>query len=124
VRVEVTELKRTSGETLSLKFTIVNDSNRALQVSDVGVGNGSLITAFDGAAYTVGGVHAIDPVGKKKYFVARDSANACVCSRFGAVQGKSRAKHWARLAAPPAGVDRLTVVVPPFAPMDDVPVSR
>ena len=124
VRVEVTELKRTGGETLTLKFTIVNDSDRALQVGDVGISNGALITPADGASYTVGGVHTIDLVGKKKYFVARDGAGACVCSQFGAVRGKSRANHWARLAAPPAGVDRLTIVVPPFAPMDDVPISR
>jgi hypothetical protein len=124
VRVEVTELKRTSGETLSLRFTIVNDSNRGLQVSDVGIADGALITPADGASYTVGGVHVIDPVGKKKYFVARDSAGGCVCSQFGAIPGGGRANHWARFAAPPESVDRMTIVIPRFAPMDDVPVSR
>lgn len=124
VRVEVTEFRRTSGETLTLRFRIVNDSDRPLQVSDVGIAAGALITPADGAAYTVGGVHTIDMVGKKKYFVARDSAGGCVCSQFGAVPAKGRANHWARFAAPPAGVERLTVVIPPFAPMDDVPVSR
>ena len=124
VRVEATELKRTSGQTLSLKFTIVNDSNRALQVSDVGIADGALITPVDGASYTVGGVHVIDPVGKKKYFVARDSAGACVGSQLGGIPPGARANHWARFAAPPDAVDRMTIVIPGFAPMDDVPVSR
>ena len=121
VRVEVTEFRRTSGDILSLRFTIVNDSDRPLQVGDVGVGAGALI---DGASYTIGGVHAIDAVGKKKYFVARDSAGACVCSQFKSVAPKSRSSHWARFAAPPAGVERMTIVIPPFAPMDDVPAGR
>ena len=124
VRVEVTELKRTTGETLTLRFTIVNESSRPLQVSDVGISDGALITPTDGAAYTIGGVHLIDPVGKKKYFVVRDSAGACVCSKFSAVPAGSRGNHWARFPAPPNSVERMSIVIPSFAPLDDVPVSR
>jgi hypothetical protein len=120
VRAEVTELKRGSGGTLTLKFTIVNDSSRAFAHSDVGIGMGGLIDA----PYTIGGVHLIDPVGKKKYFVAKDSAGACVCSSFGIVAGGQGANHWAKFSAPPDDVERLSVVIPSFAPMDDVPVSR
>lgn len=122
VRVEVTELKRASGGTLSLRFRIVNDSDRTLNVSDFMIGTGGLIGG--GSNYTIDGVHVIDLTGKKKYFVATDSAGACVCSQFAAIKSKSRASHWARFSAPPETVERLTVVIPPFAPMDDVPVSR
>ena len=72
----------------------------------------------------VGGVHLIDPEGKKKYFVARDSEGKCVCSAFVPLKPGERVNHWGRFAAPPETVERLTVVIPPFAPMDDVPVSR
>ena len=120
VRVEVTELKRTSGGTLTLKFRIVNDSGRRLGHSDVGVGFGGLILA----PYAIDGVHVIDTIGKKKYFVAKDAAGGCVCSQFGFVEGGSRANHWAKFAAPPEDVARLSVVIPSFAPLDDVPVSR
>jgi hypothetical protein len=120
LRADVTELKRSSGGTLTLKFTIVNDAGRALHVHDVGIGHGGLINA----PYFIDGVHLIDPVGKKKYFVAKDSAGACVCSTFGAVDGGTRANHWAKFPAPPDDVERLSVVIPSFAPLDDVPVSR
>jgi len=120
VRVEVTELKRTSGGTLTLKFAIVNDSTRQLGHSEVGLGSGGLMQT----AYAIDGVHLIDPVGKKKYFVAKDSAGACVCSQFGFVDGGSRANHWAKFSAPPDNVELISIVIPSFAPMDDVPLSR
>jgi hypothetical protein len=120
VRVEITELKRSTGGTLTLRFSIVNDSDKVVGHGDVGVGMGGLIDA----PYTIGGVHLIDPVGKKKYFVAKDSAGACVCSTFGFVQPGTRANHWAKFSAPPDDVERISIVIPPFAPVDDVPISR
>ncbi|HET7294560.1 MAG TPA: hypothetical protein VFM88_19210 [Vicinamibacteria bacterium] len=118
VRVEVTELKRASGGTVNLKFAVINDSDRDLQVADV-------TELLDmNATYAVGGVHLIDPVGKKKYFVARDSAGQCVCSQYGAVAKGRRANHWAKFPAPPDDVERISVVIPTFSPMDDVPLSR
>jgi hypothetical protein len=120
VRAELTELKRTSGGTVTLRFTIVNDSGRNLQVADVGIGGGTLIER----PYSIDGVHLIDPVGKKKYFVAKDSAGACVCSTFGMVPGGGRASHWAKFPAPPDDVARISVMIPVFAPMDDVPLGR
>jgi hypothetical protein len=120
VRVDVTELKRTGGGTVTLKFMIVNDSGRDLGQGDVVIGTGGLME--DG--YSIAGVHLIDPVGKKKYFVAKDSAGKCVCSSFGIVPGGGRANHWAKFPAPPDEVDRISIMIPPFAPMDDVPLSR
>ena len=121
VRVEVTELKRTTGETLSLRFTIINDSNRPLRVPDVGVSSAALV---QDSSYAISGVHLIDLVGKKKYFVAKDTAGSCVCSRFDSIPAGRGANHWARFSAPPDDVAKLSIVIPSFSPMDDVPVSR
>ena len=105
---------------MTLRFTIVNDAGRTLGHGDVGIGYGGLMER----AYYIDGVHLIDPIGKKKYFVAKDSAGVCVCSTFGFVEGGARANHWAKFPAPPDDVERLSVVIPTFAPLDDVPVSR
>ena len=117
-RIEVTELKRTSGETVTLRFTIVNESSRALHVPDV-----QSMVDLNGS-YTVGNVHLIDLVGRKKYFTARDAEGQCVCSVYGTVKARERANHWARFPAPPEDVERLSVIFPTFAPADDVPISR
>ena len=121
IRVEVTELKRVSGGTISLKFTFINDSEKKLgfgydfgdpdhQIKDHG---------------SVGGIMLLDPVGKKKYFVVRDSENTCLCSRgVHDIESKSRGNLWAKFPAPPEDVKKISVVIPHFGPMDDVPISQ
>lgn len=118
LRADVIELKRTSGETLTLRFTLVNESKQIINVADIA----DLLDL--GGGYPVGGVHLIDPVGRKKYFVVRDSENRCVCSEFAALQAGQRANHWAKFPAPPDDVQRISIVLPTFSPMDDVPIGR
>jgi hypothetical protein len=118
-RVEIQELKRGSGGTLMLRFALINDADQKLNVGyDFGAGSTADYS-------TVAGVHLIEPVGKKKYLVVRDSENKCDCSRgVKDLAAKSRANLWARFPAPPDNVERITVVVPKFSPMDDVAISR
>ena len=118
-RVEIQEFRRVSGGTLMLRFSLINDADQTLSVGyDFGSGSTSDIG-------TVGGVHLIEPVGKKKYLIVRDSDNKCDCSRgVRDIAAKTRANLWARFPAPPDNVEKITVVVPHFSPMDDVPISR
>ena len=119
IRVEVVELKRTSGDTVNLKFAMINDSDQDMGFGyDFGEGSTTDIG-------TVAGAHLIDAAGKKKYFVVRDTENACVCSRgLNSIKPKTRANLFAKFPAPPDDVQKITVVIPHFIPMDDVPISR
>jgi len=118
-RVEVTELKRVSGGTVSLRFTMVNDADEI-----------AFHDAYGEAGHSkdfgsIGGVALVDPVGKKKYLVVRDTDGACVCSRDIPNMAKaSRLNLWAKLPAPPEDVRKISVSIPHFAPMDDVPISQ
>jgi hypothetical protein len=116
VRAEVTELKRASGGTINLKFVIVNESD----------GSFDSRSRLMGEEYaSVDGITLIDPVGKKKYFVVRDTEKHCVCSRnVNNVGKKSRSNLWAKFPAPPEDVQKISVTIPHFQPMDDVPISR
>jgi hypothetical protein len=115
-RLEVTELKRTSGGTLNLKFTMINDTNERL---DFGYR-----FAEKGFA-DISAVHLIDQTGKKKYFVARDAEGNCVCSSgLKDMEKGERRNLWAKFPAPPAEVKMISIVVPHFSPMDDVPISE
>jgi hypothetical protein len=119
IRVEVVELKRTSGNTANLKFAMINDSDKDMEFS-YEFGEGS--TSDYG---TVAGTHLIDAEGKKKYFVVRDTEGACACSRgLKSIKPKTRTNLWAKFPAPPDDVQKITVVIPHFTPMDDVPISR
>jgi hypothetical protein len=120
-RVDVTELKRGSGGTVTLKMAFVNDSDKAIgfgynfadpdhQIRDHG---------------SIGAVQLVDPVGKKKYFVARDSEEKCVCStNIPDVAPHSHLSLWAKFPAPPDDVQKISIVIPHFQPLDDVAISR
>lgn len=120
-RVDVMELKRGSGGTVTLKMAFVNDSDNKIgfgynfadpdhQIRDHG---------------SIGAVHLVDPVGKKKYFVARDSGDKCVCSTdIPDVAPHSRLSLWAKFPAPPDDVQKISIVIPHFQPLDDVTISH
>jgi hypothetical protein len=120
-RVDVAELKRGSGGTVTLKMAFVNDSDKAMtfgynfadpdhEIRDHG---------------SIGAVQLVDPVGKKKYFVARDSEGKCVCStKIPDMAPHSRVSLWAKFPAPPDDVQKISIVIPHFQPLDDVAISR
>ena len=114
VRIDLTELKRTSGGTVMLKFTLVNDSG-----ADVSPYN--LFNRND-----VSDVHLIDAAGKKKYPTITDSSGKCVCAgnlEHSFPGGQNSMNLWARFPAPPAEVKEVSVVFPHFIPTD-APISE
>ena len=120
ITLSVQELKRTSGDTVSLKFSITNASSESL---GYGYNFGEKDRTPDFTS--IGGAVLIDEANKKKYFVVRDSEGQCVCSRGLKDQKAGETRNlWARFPAPPEDVQKISVVIPHFSPMDDVPLSR
>lgn len=121
VQAVVQELKRTSGGMLSLKFTITNGSKKRVGFGyDFGDPDHS-IADFG----SIGGVQLIDQEGKKKYFVVRDSDKKCVCSRgVHDIDSGEAVSVWAKFPAPADSVQKISIVIPHFSPLDDVPISR
>lgn len=69
-------------------------------------------------------VNLIDAVGKKKYFVVRDSQDACLCSRvISSLDASARANVWAKFPAPPEDVQKISVVVPQFPPIEGIAIT-
>lgn len=120
-RVEITELKRSSDNTVTLKFGMVNDGAERLSFGyDYGDPQHS-IKDFS----SIGGVTLVDGTNKKKYFVVRDTDYNCLCSRdLKDIPAKSRGNVWAKFPAPPDDVQKISIVIPHFGPIDDVPISR
>jgi len=120
VTATIKELKRASGGMLSLKLVMTNGSAKPL-----GMGYSFADPDNENRDYgSIGGVHLIDPAGKKKYFVARDSEQKCVCSqKITDVAPGSSVNVWAKFPAPPAEVQKVSVIIPHFSPMDDVPIG-
>jgi hypothetical protein len=111
----VQELKRSSNA-LTLKFVLLSKDGFAFG-SSFGEGGGDF--------GTISGIHLIDAANKKKYFVVRDADGTCVCSRnIANIAAGSQSVLWAKFPAPPDDVQKITVEIPHFPPIEDVPISR
>jgi len=118
-RAVITELKR-GGSTVTLKFTIYNDSNTELSIG--GKFNASGYKENGGRSFS--GIHLLDSVSKKKYFVAADSDGNCLCSEgVNDIPPKTQISLWAKFPAPPDNIQKITVQIPHFIPVDDVPIG-
>ena len=114
--VEIQELKRTAGDTVTLKLAFANSGQQEVKMDQFG-GPGFNV-------WSLAGVTLVDIVGKKKYFTASDSDGKCLCSMdISALQPQARVNLWAKFPAPPPDVQTISVMIPHFAPIDDVPLS-
>ena len=109
-RVVVTGLSRDAGETITLRFQLINDGDGKIKTYGV-------LGEFFGMSY----VNLIDSANKKKYLVVKDTEGKCICSELqdDVVKGSSF-NLWAKFPAPPADVQTITVVIPGFAPVESV----
>ena len=115
----MTQLKR-SGDSVTIRFKLINEDDKSISV-----GHTFGEPTISGDYGSVGGVHLLDGKGKKKYLVMRDDKKTCVCSRgVKDVEPKASVLLWARFPAPPEDVEKVTVVVPKFLPIDDVPIAK
>jgi hypothetical protein len=107
-KIVVTSVKRDAGGTVTLRFQLVNDGEQKIKTYGV-----------LGEYFALDHVSLVDTANKKKYLVVKDSSGQCVCSELkdDVVQG-TRFNLWAKFPAPPAEVQKITVVVPAFEPVD------
>jgi hypothetical protein len=111
-KIVVSSVKRDAGGTVTLRFQLVNDADKELKTYGV-----------LGEYFGLDKVTLIDAANKKKYLTIKDDTGKCVCSELkeDAVKG-SRFNLWAKFPAPPAEVQKVTVIVPSFEPVE-VPIT-
>lgn len=118
VRVEVRDLKRGDGGTVTLRLRLVNGSGENFDAS--------CNMREDGAnddCGTFSGAYLLDAANKKKYLVVRDTEGKCVCSGVSDLEDGKKTNIWATYPAPPAEVTEMTVIVPLFEPIEGVPIN-
>jgi len=113
IKIVLRGLKRDGAGTVMLRFQVVNDGNKPQALYEV-IGN-----SLDG------NVHLIDAANKKKYLVVKDSSGKCECSPVrGEVTKDGPINLWARFPAPPDNVEKVSVVVSGFEPIEAAPITR
>lgn len=129
ITLTVDQLRRADPNTVTVVFTIANKDGEP-PVFDWTWGELGLTEVGNAFAFDMSGVYLIEPEGKKKYLVLRDTNNRCICStgvyRSGTGEGLTpgtAVTMFAKFPAPPAAVTRVAVAVPHFPVLDGLPLA-
>jgi len=125
----INELKR-SGPTVVVNASVSIPDGTDTNVQIASAFNDGIFQRLDDDTNEQGdvfdGIALIDPAGRKKYLVARDSSGRCVCSNslssaFAGAEAPVNLE--ATLSAPPAEVTQVDVSVPRVKTFTGVPIS-
>lgn len=122
IEVTIVELKRTGGDSVTLKWRYRNTSQAPQQLSK---GGSSWYDVYRLSADSF----LVDPVNKKKYLVITDDKQIPLASKHGDWQGVTldagqSINAWAKFPAPPADVQKVTVTISGVPPYEDVPIVK
>lgn len=105
---------------VTLRFVLINNSKSAF---NLGANFGE--SSVGGEYRSIGGTNLLDAANKRKYFTQRDADGTCLCSRaVPDIDPQSQATLWAKFPAPPPDVRAMTVVIPHFVPMENIPIGQ
>jgi len=116
LRLDVNEVKRLSGDTVEVRFTITHTGDTAefrpyRELSD---------PSGKSAKYDVGGVALLDRPGDKKYLTLYGTDGVCLCTGGMddlTIQPGKSVSMYADVTAPPASVSTVDLTLPGFAPV-------
>ncbi|QVQ53771.1 hypothetical protein J4H86_08685 [Spiractinospora alimapuensis] len=122
---KVNALDRTDNGVTALAWTLVNEGNDTISIQANVVGNTYL---YRGWAFS--GVTLLDQEDQVRYHPLMDDDGGCLCSagegvppEFVTIVGANRHATYSSMFQLPEDVDAVTVEIPGFEPIEDVPVS-
>ncbi|MEV7196653.1 hypothetical protein AB0N81_33370 [Streptomyces sp. NPDC093510] len=111
--LKVTSARRDQGGFLTVEGTVTNGSGKAW-VAASWRGDEKELTKNGGS---MAGASVVDPQGKKKYLILRDTQGRCLCTRFtGGVLSGQTTNWFAQFPAPPEGTEKVTFQVGAMPP--------
>jgi hypothetical protein len=123
VDVILTEMKRTSGNTVTARWQYCNGGKQKVRFKEQGcVGMGCTYTLAEE-------VHFLDGATRTRHDVLRDTSNKALAERYPsdklAVAPNRLLGTWAKFQAPPESSANVTVIIPGVSePFEDVPIAN
>ena len=122
VEVTLVEAKRTGGDSVTVKWRYRNATPKDVKIAKGG-------TSWLDAYQLTADAFLVDPVNKKKYLVITDAEGRPLTSKHGDWQGVTlepgqAINAWAKLPAPPADVEKVSVTIEGVPPFEDVPIVK
>jgi hypothetical protein len=123
VDVALLEVKRMSGDTLTVRWQFRNKTQESKNLTKGG-GSWSDPYLLSYSAYL------IDPVNRKKYLLLRDESGNPIAAKHETKQWNislapgQTLTTWAKFPAPPANVEKVSVYLSGVAPFEDIVISK
>ena len=114
--IEIRELKRDEVGNLTLRFILINDSPN-------GISGVMLRARPQDSARKPSGVILVDEATQTEYTPQRGADGECVCSDMPNTGRGERANLWVKFDKIPPTLNRVTVEVRSFEPINGVPVT-
>ena len=119
LRADLLEVKRNSGGSLTVKWRVVNTAG-ASQAGLVASQGKDIYYTFHWED-----VYYIDPAENKKYNFLKDAEGKNILDIYeGTFKAGQQKLNWAKFPAPPASSKKVTINLPKFSPIEDVPVAE
>ena len=119
IRADLLEVKRVSGGALLVKWRTVNTATPS--------GAGTLASADTKPVYynfNWDDLYYVDPAENKKYgFLTDSEGNRILDVYYGNLGPGETRSNWAKFPAPPATSTKISLTLPKFPPLEDVPVA-
>jgi uncharacterized protein YbdZ (MbtH family) len=116
-QLQISDVRRRENNLVKLRFTIINNSDKVLEI-----GSKFADQSKPDDAKSVSACVLIDS--GKKYAIWRDGKGVPRCSKnVGDIPSGSRTSCFANFTAPPAGTTKVTVSVPHFPPVPNIPIG-
>ena len=122
VEVALMEVKRTTGDSVTIKFRYTNKTTEKKKLDHGGQGLDAWRFAWD--------AYFVDPATNKKYETLKDQDGNPVAAnhqQFGTgitLAARQVVNTWAKFPAPPPDVEKVTVYLPGAPPFEDVAVTK
>ncbi len=119
LRADLLQVKRVSGGALLVRWRVINTQSTA---------SGGLATSQVKPIYYDFGwddLYFIDPAENKKYQYLNDAEGGRILDVFWGNLGPGEQRmNWAKFPAPPATSSKISINLPKFSPLEDIPISQ
>lgn len=116
IQTDLLEAKRMSDNTVRVRWRWRNTTDKKVHLFSSGEGEKALKQ----------NAYVLDPKNKKKHLIVTDAQGKVIGTHLAWTDlgPKQALAVWAKFPAPPADVDKITVVLPKTAPFEDIPMAK
>ena len=123
--VALLRLRRASDNTLNIQLRYINNTDEEVTLCTRYAKKG-LPQCYDGGSSWLANIYIVDNINQKKHLIVRaggEPMTTKVNEKLAVLSPGSSYKVWAKVPAPPADVESVSLYIPGTIPMEDISIE-